>query len=224
MSVWCQQATWAWSERGRHLRRPSLISDAILCYFNARLLQEHPCQGASAYLKLVTQPPTQLPVALASLASFADTDSGADGVWVDCDVREDTALRATARCFGLCGLATCFGASTTTLGSELVAPPDEGIAVCDIAVPLRQHMRPATKSDKNLIALSSQMRGRPFPSRSGAYHVSRPIEADTGLRHRGHHQRCTSPTVITSMISATMAMAVMKSARVLIAWPPSRRT
>ena len=38
---------------------------------------EHPCQGASPDLKLVTQPPTQLPVMLASFASFAVTDIGA---------------------------------------------------------------------------------------------------------------------------------------------------
>jgi hypothetical protein len=92
------------------------------------------------------------------------------------DVRADTVLRATAR---------CFGASTTTLGSEVVAP--EGIAVCDIAVPLRPHSssaidkiataRPATKRNEAFIAMSSQMRGRemPIPER---YHAS-----DTNLGH-----------------------------------------
>src|SRR3981189_3631741 len=83
---------------------------------------EHPCQGASPVLKLVTQPPTQLPVAFASFASCAAGDIGdADGVGMVGDVRGDTVLRVTARCFGL---ATCFGASTTTLGSEVAAPPE----------------------------------------------------------------------------------------------------
>jgi hypothetical protein len=59
-------------------------------------------------------------------------------------------LRATARCFGFCGLAT--GASTRTLGSEVVAP--EGVAVCDI---------PATKSNEAFIAMSSQKLGREMP-------------------------------------------------------------
>jgi hypothetical protein len=67
------------------------------------------------------------------------------------DVRGGTVLPATARCFGFCGVATCFGAPTTTLGSEVVPP--EGVAVCDIAVPLRPHIRLATKSDENLIAI-----------------------------------------------------------------------
>jgi hypothetical protein len=127
---------------------------------------EHPCQGASPDLKLVTQPPTQLPVTLASFASCAAGDIGdADGVGVVLgDVRGRTVLRATAR---------CFGASTTTLGSEVAALP-EGVAVCDFAVPLRPHRSSAidkiataglaTKSDENLIALSSQMPGQPIPS------------------------------------------------------------
>jgi hypothetical protein len=35
---------------------------------------EQPCQGASPDLKLVTQPPAQLPVLLASFASFPVID------------------------------------------------------------------------------------------------------------------------------------------------------
>jgi hypothetical protein len=108
-----------------------------------------------------------------AFGSFASSRSAgdigdADGVGVVDDARGDTVLRATARCFGFCGLATCFGASTRTLGSEVVAPP-EGVAVCDIAVPLRPHSssaidkiataRLATKSNENLIAMSSQIRG-----------------------------------------------------------------
>ena len=125
---------------------------------NVPLETEHPCQGTSPDLKLVTQPPTQLPVAFASCAAGDIGD--ADGVGVVGDVRGDTVLRATARCFGFCGMATCFGASITTLGSEFVAPP-EGVAVCDIAVPLRPHRssaidkiataRLATKSDEGLM-------------------------------------------------------------------------
>ena len=137
--------------------------------------KEHPTQGASPDLKLVTQPPTQLPVAFASFASCAAGDI-ADGVGVVDDVRGDTVLRATARCFGFCGVATCFGASTRTLGSEVVAPP-EGVAVCDIAVPLRPHSssaidkiataRLATKSNEAFIAMSSQKlrRDMPIPER-----------------------------------------------------------
>jgi hypothetical protein len=61
------------------------------------LESEHPCQGSFADLKLDWQPPAQLPVAAASLASFADTESGvADGVRAATDARRDTVLRATA--------------------------------------------------------------------------------------------------------------------------------
>jgi hypothetical protein len=102
---------------------------------------EHPTQGRLPDGKLVWQPPTQLPEALSSLRSFANTDScAADGVGVVGDVPGDTVLRtvlrATARCFGFCGLATCFGAWIVMLGR--VVPP-EGVSVCDIAVPLRPH-------------------------------------------------------------------------------------
>ena len=97
-------------------------------------------------------------MALASLASFPDTDSGADGVCVVCDVRWDTVLRATVLCFGL---ATCFGASTMTPGSEAAEP----VAAC--AVPPRPHSNSidtiataglAAKIDENLMAVSSQNR------------------------------------------------------------------
>jgi hypothetical protein len=130
---------------------------------------EHPTQGALPDLKLVAQPPAQLPLVFARLASCVVGDI-ANGVGVVGDVRGDTVLRATARCF--CGLATCFGASTTTLGSEVVALP-EGAAACDIVMPLRPHgssaidkmetARLATKSEESLIATSSQMRGKPIP-------------------------------------------------------------
>jgi hypothetical protein len=40
----------------------------------------------------------------------------------------------------LCGLATCFGAATVTLGSELEEP-----AACDRAVPLRAHSNAADR-------------------------------------------------------------------------------
>ena len=66
-----------------------------------------------------------------------------------------------AACSGLCGgLATCFGATTVTLGSELEEP-----AVCDTAVPPRAHSNAvdrrataegATKPDDNLMIISSR--------------------------------------------------------------------
>ena len=120
-----------------------------------QLETEHPCQGSSPCLKLVTQPPTQLPVALASLASFADTDSGAEGACVVCDVRWTTALWVTALCIGR---ATRLGASIVTLGSEAAEP----VAVCDIAVPLRPHINSmvavlaTTRVEEDLMAISSQ--------------------------------------------------------------------
>src|ERR1700710_2470407 len=84
---------------------------------------EHPCHGASAVLKLVAQPPTQLPVTLPSLASSAEIDDveGAAAVGV---VRGDTELRRIVRGCRCCGLADCFGASTTTAGSEGVTPSE----------------------------------------------------------------------------------------------------
>ena len=95
----------------------------------------------------------QLPVVLARVTRPYTGASLADAI----DGRRDSVLRATARGPGFCGLATCFGASTTTLGSEVVAPP-EGVAVCAIAVPLRPHSgvtaRLATKkSDENFTAI-----------------------------------------------------------------------
>jgi hypothetical protein len=94
---------------------------------------EHPCHGALPVLKLVTQPPTQLPVTLASLASLADTGDiggaaavgdGAGAAAVG-NVRGDTVRRAIARGSGFCGLADGFGAWTTTAGSDWVAPSEE---------------------------------------------------------------------------------------------------
>jgi hypothetical protein len=63
---------------------------------------------------------------------------------------------------GLCGLATCFGATTVMEGSEAPEP----VAVCDIAVPLRPHTNAvdkmaiaegATMLDEDLMTLSSQI-------------------------------------------------------------------
>ena len=123
--------------------------------------QEHPCHGASPYLKLVTQPPTQLPVTFASSASFADTDIGVvDDVWVVV-LRRASVLRATVRCISLCGLVTCFGTSIMTLGSEPVALP-EGVAACDIPVPPRLYINSAidelvaARPDENLMAVFSR--------------------------------------------------------------------
>ncbi|HEY3796568.1 MAG TPA: hypothetical protein VGM09_32510 [Bradyrhizobium sp.] len=141
---------------------------------------EHPRHGASPDLKLVTQPSAQLPLMFAIFSSFAVGDIvDADGVAAVGGVAADTMLRAATRCFGLSGLATCFGASTTTLGSAAVVPP-ERVAVCDIAVPLRPHSsaidrvataRSAAKSDENLMAMSSQMPGQQFRPGTGGYHV-----------------------------------------------------
>ena len=90
------------------------------------------------------------------------------------DVRGDSALRATARGSGFCGLATCFGASTTTLGSAVVAPPD-CVAVCAIAVPLRPHSgataRLATKkSDENFTAIPPISGDGKRQSQNSRYH------------------------------------------------------
>jgi hypothetical protein len=57
---------------------------------------EHPFHGALPDLKLVTQPPTQLPVTLASLASLADIGD-VEGAAAVGDVRGDTVLPAIAR-------------------------------------------------------------------------------------------------------------------------------
>jgi hypothetical protein len=119
-------------------------------------------------------------MAFGSFSSCAVGDIGeADGAGVVDEVRGDTVLRLTTCCFGFCGRATCFGASTRTLGSEVVAPP-EGVAVFAIAVPLTPHssgaidkiatVRLATKTDENLIALSSHMLGQPIPSQTPGYH------------------------------------------------------
>ena len=85
---------------------------------------EQPCQGAFPDLKLVAQPPTQLPVMLASLASFADSGTGAANIvaTVVVGVGSCTALRASTCCFGF-GLTV--GASTVTRGRD--------VAVCDNA-------------------------------------------------------------------------------------------
>ena len=99
----------------------------------------------------------QLPVVVARVSRPYTGASLADAI----DVLGGRVLWATARGPGFCGLATCFGAPTSTLGSE-VTPPEVG-SVCDIAVPLGPHMRPATKSDENLIVLSSPKCGTAVP-------------------------------------------------------------
>jgi hypothetical protein len=63
----------------------------------------------------------------------------------------------------------------------VVAPP-EGVAVFAIAVPLTPHssgaidkiatVRLATKTDENLIALSSNRLGQPIPSQTPGYHAN----------------------------------------------------
>ena len=97
-----------------------------------------------------------------AFGSFASSRSAGDAgsVAVVGDVLPDTPLRVTACCSGFGGLATCFGASTVTLGSELAVRP-EGVPVCDIAVPLRPHINSAidmlatARLDEDLMAMSS---------------------------------------------------------------------
>lgn len=131
---------------------------------------EHPRQGALPVLKLVTQPPTQLPETLSSFASFAIIDVGAvDDVSVLGDVWRGTALRETARGFGLRCLGISFGASTVMLGSALMALADD-VAACDIAAPPRPHVNSAmheqatARLGKDLMAMSSQCGvSQPYP-------------------------------------------------------------
>src|ERR1700730_4523983 len=112
------------------MRAPSLPSSQFLELLGMRHVKqttppetEHPCHGALAVLKLVAQPPTQLPVTLPSLASLADIDD-VEGASAVGDVRGDIVLRAIGRGSRFCGLADCFGASTTTAGSEGAAPSE----------------------------------------------------------------------------------------------------
>jgi hypothetical protein len=123
---------------------------------------EHPCHGASPDLKLVAQPPTQLPVTLASLASLADIGD-VEGAAAVGDVRGDTMLRPILRGSRFCGLAACFGAWTTTAGSARLAPS----GVVAASEPLRPQSsspieeqasaRLVTERDEILITISSQM-------------------------------------------------------------------
>ncbi|MHB8269266.1 hypothetical protein [Bradyrhizobium sp.] len=128
---------------------------------------EHPCHGALAVLKLVAQPPTQLPVTLASLASLAVIDD-VEGAAAVGDVRGDTVLRPIMRGSRFCGLTDCFGASTTTAGSAEV-PPSEVVAACEL--PRSQSSNPiddkatarlVTARDEILIPISSQMWRQPI--------------------------------------------------------------
>jgi hypothetical protein len=134
---------------------------------------EHPFQGWLPYLKLVWQPSVQLLEVFSSLASFANTESGAGaGVGVVGDVRPTV----FATRLGLCGLATCFGAWTVMLGSV------EPVAVCDTAVPLRPHSNAvdkmataegATKIDDHLMTMSFPNPGRNAVPMRARYHVFR---------------------------------------------------
>jgi hypothetical protein len=129
---------------------------------------EHPIHGVLPDLKLVAQPPTQLPVTLASLASLADIVD-VEGAAAAGDVRGDTVLRAIVRGSRFCGLADCFGASTTTAGSEGMAPSE----VVAASEPLRPQSsspieekaaaRLVTERDEILITISSQMWRQPIP-------------------------------------------------------------
>jgi hypothetical protein len=128
---------------------------------------EHPCHGASPDLKLVAQPPTQLPVTLASLASLAEIDDVGGGAAVG-DVRDETVLRAIVRGSRFCGLADCFGAWTTTAGSE-EAPSSEVVAASEPLRPqssspieAKASARLVTERDEILITISSRMWRQPI--------------------------------------------------------------
>jgi hypothetical protein len=140
---------------------------------------EHPIHGALPDLKLVAQPPTQLPVTLASLVSLA-VIGDVEGAAAVGDVRGDTVLRAIVRGSRFCGLADCFGASTTTAGSEGVAP-SEVVAASEpprpqSSSPIEEKTtarlvtaRLVTERDEILITISSQMWRRPILRKPG-YH------------------------------------------------------
>jgi hypothetical protein len=132
----------------------------------------------------------QLPVVVARVARPYTGASLADEI----DVRRDTVLRAT----GFCGLAACFGASTKTLGSEVVAPP-EGVAVCAIAVPLRPHSgataRLATKkSDESFTFIPPMSWDGKCQSQSLRY-----LWTDANLSHRlslrHHNAQCPNQVI-----------------------------
>lgn len=158
----------------------------------------HPTQGASPRLKLVSQPPLQLLLALSSLAIFPNTESGAaDGVRAADDVRRDATVFAACR--GRCGLATCFGASTVMRGSV----PAEPAAVCDIAVPLGPHSNAVDKmaTADGTINLDDNLMTRPSPQietemsfrLSARYHKFRiePSSVKKYLTYRGICRGCT---------------------------------
>jgi hypothetical protein len=83
-----------------------------------------------------------------------------------------TVPRTTARCIGLCGLITCFGACTVMLGREVLP---EG-SVSAIAAPLRLNSiiavdamaiaRFEKKRDENFIVMSPEVRGQPIEEAS----------------------------------------------------------
>jgi hypothetical protein len=151
---------------------------------------EHPCHGALPDMKLVAQPPTQLPVTLASLASLADIGD-VEGAAAVGDVRGDTVLRAIVRGSRFCGLADCFGAWTTTAGSEEV-PPSEVVAASE---PLRPQSsspieekataRLVTERDQSVLrAQCTKAKCRPIAERSSSHMVqseTAPVKGPLGL-------------------------------------------
>jgi hypothetical protein len=108
-----------------------------------------------------------------------------------------------AKCSGgLCGLATCFGASTVMLGSGA-----EPVVVCDTAGPHSKTVdkiataEGATKLDDNLMTRPSIRDGNAFPIH-GRYHTFRngsprveKISADASVRMGiARHTRLGVPT------------------------------
>src|ERR1700744_2206091 len=125
---------------------------------------EHPTQGSLPFGKLAAQPPAQLLDSLSSLLSLSMTDPCPPGCASAVgDVGCDTAWRrpvprVTARCTGLCGLATGLGPWTVMLGSELL--PEGSVAAvavphgpnCSNAIEEITRVSFEKKRDENLIA------------------------------------------------------------------------
>jgi hypothetical protein len=124
----------------------------------------HPTQGSLPCGKLDAQPPLQLLATFSRLAILPITEPGAyEGVRA-ADVPAVDAVRRGAVVFAprsdMCGLATCFGASTVT-GGIVAAEP---VGICDAAgahskiVDKAATAEGTTRLDENLMTMSFQIR------------------------------------------------------------------
>jgi hypothetical protein len=160
----------------------------------------HPTQGALPCGRLDSQPPLQLLATFSSLEILPNIESGAgDGVRAADDLRRDAPVFAT--CFGLFGLATCFGASTVMWGSGLA----ESVAVCDAAGPHSKTVdktataEGAIKLDDNLMTCPPNADGNVVPT-SARYHTFRirpraskrylPLAIDMAAENADRLRRC----------------------------------